>query len=285
MQSLFLITKPSKDYELIDSGNGEKLERFGSVVTARPDPQVLWEKAHGVKWNEATVRFREEWTGKKNVPVDWQVSFSGITFHLKLSAFKHVGIFPEQEENWDWIESEIQRLSKPLHVLNLFGYTGGATLFALKAGASVTHVDGSKTALSWARENAEASGLGAKPVRWILDDALAFVKREIRRGNRYDAIVLDPPSFGRGPEGEVWKIETHLPLLLSMLPELLSEKPVFVLLNGYASGYSPLAYTNSILPLKEKFGGTVFSGELGIEESLSRRILPAGIWARWSQSS
>lgn len=281
MKKITLVTKQSKDYELLDSGDGMKLERFGSVITSRPDPQVLWEKFDFNKWKGASVEYTKEWKGKEKVPADWHVNLSGITFRLKLSSFKHVGVFPEQEENWNWIEEVIKKNSHPVKVLNLFGYTGGATLFSLRADAEVTHVDGSKTALSWARENSKLSGLEEKPVRWILDDAFAFVEREIRRGNKYDAIILDPPAFGRGPKGEVWKIEEHLPRLLSSLPKLLSGRPLFVVLNGYAAGYSPIGYGNSLLPLMSEFGGEVSYGEVGIEESEGKRILPAGIVARW----
>lgn len=276
------MTKPTHEYELLDSGAGEKLERFNQVVTRRPDPQAVWQKGNDALWEKADVHFTKEWVPKKVTPSDWNVSFSEITFLLKLSAFKHVGVFPEQAGNWSWIESQIGASKREVKVLNLFGYTGGATMFASRAGADVTHVDGSKTALSWARDNAAASGLSDKPIRWILDDAIAFVRREIRRGNRYDAIVLDPPSFGRGPEGEVWKIETHLPTLITLLGEVLSEKPLFILLNGYASGYSSLAYGNLLLFFKDRFGGEVSHGEIAIEESIRGITLPAGISARWT---
>ncbi len=194
-----LITKPSPDYELLDSGNGEKLERFGKIILRRPDPQVLWPKSlPPVEWQKALAQFNKKWVGKKSVPDSWDITIDGKCFLLKLSTFKHVGVFPEQQENWKWIEKIVSRAMKPISVLNLFGYTGGAALAALKAGGEVVHVDGSKTAISSAKENAKLSGLGDKKVRWILDDAIAFVDREIKRSKKYDAIVMDPPAFGHG---------------------------------------------------------------------------------------
>ncbi len=277
-----LVTKPSEGYELLDSGDGEKLERFGEVILRRPDPQALWKKnLSGEEWQKATAYFQKQWIGRKNLPESWQIEIDGKRFHLKLSAFKHVGIFPEQRENWKWVETLVSQREKPTRVLNLFGYTGGATLAALKGGAEVCHVDGSKTALTWVKENTEISNLRDKPVRFILDDALAFAKREVKRGNRYEGIIMDPPAFGHGPNGEVWNIEKQLPELIALLPELLAEKPAFVLVNGYASGYSAVSYQNLLEPVVKTFGGTLEVGELAIEEK-SGRLLPAGIFARWS---
>lgn len=278
-------TEPCEEYELLDSGDGEKLERFGGVVLRRPDPQILWKKSlSGDKWQEAHAYFDKQWIGRKKVADSWNISIDGKTFKLKLSAFKHVGIFPEQRENWKWLESCIVDAKKPVSVLNLFGYTGGMTLAALKVGAAVTHVDGSKTALTWAKENSILSGLTDKSVRWILDDVLTFVKREIKRGNTYDVVVMDPPAFGHGPNKEVWKIENQLPELIALLPELLSKKPLCVLANGYASGYSSIAYENLLQPLTKTFGGSIEKGELVIAES-GGRLLPAGISARWEARS
>jgi 23S rRNA (cytosine1962-C5)-methyltransferase len=278
-----LLTKSSKDYELLDSGEGEKLERFGAVVVRRPDPQVLWQKQlPSSVWNKADIAFGKGWTGKSQVPNPWTIEFEGKFFGLKLSSFKHVGIFPEQEENWRWIESSIRSAERPIRLLNLFAYTGGATLAGLKVGAEVCHVDGSKTAIASARENARLSGLEKGSVRWILDDALAFVKREIKREKQYDAIVMDPPAFGHGPKGEPWKIEEHFPELMSIIPQILSNKPLFVLVNGYASGYSALAYENCLSPLLALHGGQIESGEVALAES-GGRALPAGIFARWSK--
>ncbi len=277
-------TKPSKDYELLDSGGGEKLERFGNIILRRPDPQVLWDKSlPNSIWQSAAAHFDKQWLGRKKVPESWNIYMGAYQFKLKLSAFKHVGIFPEQESNWNFISETISKASKPVSVLNLFGYTGGTTLAALLSNANVVHVDGSKTALSWAKENTELSGLSDKSVRWILDDALSFVKREIKRGHVYDAVVMDPPAFGHGPTGETWKIEQHLPELIGLLPKLLSKKPLFVLVNGYASGYSPLAYRTLLDSLTALYGGTVDMGEVAIEEKDSKRLLPAGIFARWTR--
>ena len=280
---LTLTTNPSRDYELLDSGEGEKLERFGTILLRRPDPQALWNKAlSGPEWQQASAHFDKQWIGRKQVPDSWNIEIGALHFKLKLSAFKHVGIFPEQQCQWEWITRTIADAKKPVSMLNLFGYTGGATLSALLGGASVVHVDGSKTALSWAKENSELSGLSDKSVRWILDDALAFVRREIKRGNTYDAIIMDPPAFGHGPKGESWKIEQHLPELVELLPKLLSEKPLFVLVNGYASGYSPISYGNLIKPLSATLGGVVTIGEVTLLEATAKRLLPAGIFARWS---
>jgi len=287
-----LITKKSKDYELIDSGEGEKLERFGKIVVARPDPQALWSKLRLAEWKKAdAVFFREEksgWKINKNVPDNWFIELGGLKFKIHLSAFKHVGLFPEQAGNWEWIGESIRslksvksvKIERPVNILNLFGYTGGATLAAAKAGDEVCHVDGSKVAINWAKDNAEASGLVDKPIRWILDDAIKFVKREIKRGRRYDGIVMDPPAFGHGPGGEMWKIEDNFLELLDLCFQVLSEQPLFFLINGYASGYSALAYKNNLLELKNKFGGEIEAGELAIEEG-GGRLLPCGIYARW----
>ena len=284
-ESTILITKRCEDYELIDSGDGEKLERFGSIILRRPDPQALWNKGVSLtQWHEATAFFDKQWKGRKNIPDTWDITIDGKRFELKLSAFKHVGLFPEQRENWNWIESVVSRTKEPISVLNLFGYTGGATLSVLKAGGSVVHVDGSKTALSWAKRNAELSGLSEKSVRWILDDVLTFVKREVKRGHQYDAVIMDPPAFGHGPDGEVWKIEKHLPELIGLLSTLLSEKPLFVLVNGYAAGYSELAYGNLLKECQKTFGGSIEAGQVTIEETESKRLLPAGIFARWNSA-
>lgn len=279
---MILITKPSEGYTLLDSGDGEKLEQFGEVILRRPDPQALWSKSlSGIVWQEAHAYFDKQWIGRKKVPDTWNIGIDGKTFKLKLSAFKHVGLFPEQRENWSWIENAVTSAGRPISVLNLFGYTGGATLAVLKGGGSVTHVDGSKTALTWAKENAELSGLADKSVRWILDDALAFAIREVKRGNTYDAIIMDPPAFGHGPDGEVWKIEKSLPELVALLPKLLTQKPLFVLLNGYAAGYSPIAYGNLLSGCQQIYGGNTEVGEVTLEEKESKRLLPAGIFARF----
>ncbi|OGC88707.1 hypothetical protein A2419_03000 [Candidatus Adlerbacteria bacterium RIFOXYC1_FULL_48_26] len=299
MERLTLTTNVSKDYELLDTGREEKLERYGDVLLARPDPQALWEKHLGEgEWAKAQGRFERQ--GKEgvwhtnNLPKEWTIEFGGLKFLIKPTSFKHTGIFPEQLSNWEWM-ADILRKTSPLqgdiprpsaesfsaNVLNLFGYTGGATLAAAKAGAQVTHVDASKTAVAWARQNAELSGLKDAPVRWITEDVLTFVKREIKRGTKYDAVVMDPPAFGHGPEGELWKIEEDFLELIKLLPQLLSDNPLFVLINGYAAGYSPLAFAYNLEQFEKQFGGSIEYGDLSIEEKGSGRALPCGIFARW----
>lgn len=293
IETKILITKPSIDYELIDSGNEEKLERYGKYVLRRPDPQAIWNKTLSEKeWKTADAYFfREEdkkgWKKNREMQNEWQISFGNLKFNIKPTAFKHTGVFPEQEMNWEFIKSKVEseRLKgNTIKILNLFGYTGGATLAALSAGAEVTHVDSSKTSVGWAKENAETSGLSKKPVRWLIDDARKFVMREIKRGVKYDGIIMDPPSFGRGSKSELWKIEDDLPKLLEDCSKILSEKPLFFLINGYASGYSSIAYYNLIKPIFEKYGGKFEAGELAIEESKSKRLLPCGIFTRWSHN-
>jgi 23S rRNA (cytosine1962-C5)-methyltransferase len=303
-----IITKSSPDYELLDSGEGEKLERFGDVVLARPDPQALWRKRLSLgEWKKADGIFgkaesgkkdsqeakgdRGDWSLNKNAQDRWSIDFAGLKFWIKPTAFKHVGIFPEQAPNWEWLKKQIENVKSKneIEILNLFGYTGGATLACAQAGAKVVHIDGSKTAITWARDNAELSGLKDKPIRWIVEDARTFVEREIRRGRSYDGIIMDPPSFGHGPEDELWKIEDHFLPLIENCKKLLKPKPLFFLINGYSAGYSAIAYGNNLLPLVEKFGGTIETGELAIEENGGpnggnepQRLLPCGIFARWS---
>ncbi len=288
MERLTLVTKQSKDYELIDSGGEEKLERFGDVVLSRPDPQALWPKLKPEEWAKANGVYVKEsgsaagkWTG--NIPPEWPIEFGGLKMLVKPTSFKHTGLFPEQLSNWEYMSALLAQ--KPgAKVLNLFAYTGGASLAAAKAEAEVTHVDASKSAVAWARENAAASGLQDKPIRWMIEDVLVFVNREIKRGNKFDAIIMDPPAFGHGPKSEIWKIEENFVELVELCKQLLSEKPLFVLINGYAEGYSPLAFAYNLTDLKEKFGGEVECGELTIEEKGSERLLPAGIFARWRKS-
>lgn len=283
-----LITKPSEDYELIDSGNEEKLERYGKYVLRRPDPQALWKKSLPEnEWKNADATFnadRKIWKKKnESMQNEWKISFGDIKFNIKPTAFKHTGVFPEQEPNWQWTGSVIKNAWRPLKILNLFGYTGGATLAALSAGAEVTHVDGSKTAITWAKENALISGLDKKHVRWIIDDARKFVMREIKRGTKYDGIIMDPPSFGRGGKGEIWKIEDNFTALIEECSKILSDSPVLFLINGYAAGYSAQAYYNTLEPIMKKYGGKFELGELTIEESGAGRLLPCGIFVRWSR--
>ncbi|MFA6227342.1 MAG: class I SAM-dependent methyltransferase [Candidatus Paceibacterota bacterium] len=283
-----LKTEVSKDYELIDSGNGEKLERYGKYVLRRPDPQALWKKLLPESdWKGANAFFyanpdKKGWKKEKDMLGEWQIAFGDLKFNIKPTAFKHTGVFPEQKPNWDWTSEIIKKAGRSVKVLNLFGYTGGATLACLSAGAEVVHVDGSTSAISWAKENAELSGLDKKPVRWILDDARKFVIREMKRGNKYDGIIMDPPSFGRGGKGELWKIEENFLDLLDNCAKILSDKPLFFLINGYASGYSSAAYKNALAHVVQGFGGEMEYGELTIEEGKSGRLLPCGIFARWN---
>jgi len=283
---LILKTKPSADYELIDSGEGEKLERYGRFIFSRPDPQALWPKLNAAAWKKTDGEFRRsaesaQWKIGQGVPERWQINLAGLNFWIKPTTFKHLGIFPEQVGNWEWIKNLVGKAKRQISVINLFGYTGGATLAAAASGAEVCHLDGSKVAISWARDNAALSCLDKKPIRWILDDAVKFVKREIKRGRHYDGIILDPPAFGHGPGGELWKIEDNFLEFMDLCFKLLSEKPLFFLINGYASGYSATAYKNNLLPILERYGGEVESGELTIEEKGSERLLPCGIFARW----
>src|SRR3989344_1863230 len=315
MQKITLITKPSAGYELLDSGGEEKLERYGGVVLARPDPQALWDKrlvqaewasAHGTYIRKGE---KGEWVG--DLPKEWPIEFGGLKLLIKPTSFKHTGLFPEQLPNWEWLADLLAKAKEPQRsvsqadgprssefsaenyatpaglllpqpkILNLFGYTGGATLAAAQAGAEVTHVDASKTAVAWARENATLSGLGEKPIRWIVEDVLVFVRREIKRGKRYDLILMDPPAFGHGPKDELWKIEEHLLELMHLCSELLSSNPLGILINGYAAGYSPLAFAYNLEPFVKKFGGGLHYGDLTIAQK-DGRLLPAGIYARWT---
>ncbi len=279
-----LITETSAGYELLDSGDNMKLERFGEVIVARPETQAVWLKRDPEAWEaaHAAFMFRDKsgsWDKRKAVPESWEVPYGDIRAHAKLTAFKHTGIFPEQAPNWAWATGCIQKLEKP-QVLNLFGYTGIASVAAAKAGAFVTHVDASKQSITWAKENAALSGIPGDSIRWILDDALAFAKREVRRGVKYDGIILDPPAFGRGAKGEVWHIEEHLPELLPVLKELLAEKPgAFFLVNGYAAGYASRSFAQAVESVFGKVEGE--SGELLIKESGSERVIPAGIYVRF----
>lgn len=291
MDPKILKTLPSGDYELIDSGEEEKLERYGKYVLRRPDPQALWKKKLSEsEWKSADGTFfkdelRKGWKKKDGMQDSWQISFDNFKFNIRPSAFKHTGVFPEQESNWVWIKDKIVKSkAEPIRVLNLFGYTGGATLAALSAGAEVVHVDGSKTTVQWAKENAQISGLDKKPVRWIVDDARKFVLREIKRGVKYDGIIMDPPSFGRGGKGELWKIEEDFVNLVDQCSKILSNNPVFFLINGYAAGYSSIAYLNTLEPVMKKYGGYFEMGELTIEEKVSKRLLPCGIFVRWSKN-
>lgn len=286
---MILKTTPQKEYELVDSGHGQKLERYGKFLMVRPDPEALWNKSQNDSlWKNVDLEFirkgtSTKWVIKKEVPESWKIEFGNLNFLIKPSSFKHTGLFPEQLPNWDWTRELITEniKNRQINVLNLFAYTGGATLACAQAGAQVCHVDGSKAAVAWARENAELSGLKDAPIRWIVEDCTAFLKREIKRGNRYDAIIMDPPSFGHGPKDELWKIEVHFLELMNLCREVLSDKPLFVIINGYTAGYSPIAYQNNLTDMMRGHKGHIEIGELTIQESNSDRLLPCGIFARW----
>lgn len=275
-----LITFPSdwKDYELIDSGDTMKLERFGAYAVARPDPRALW-KPTTPDWNADAKFVHDTWDITHAPPDPWRISYKQLVFTLRPTSFKHVGVFPEQAVNWNWLEQIIH--GDNLKVLNLFAYTGGATLAAASAGATVTHVDAAKSTIDWAHENVIASGLKDKPIRWIEEDAMKFVMREAKRGNTYDGVILDPPRFGRGSKGELWKIEEDLPKLLAEIKKILSPHPRFILLNAYTADLSPLVLRHL---LTDWVRGPIEFGELTLKESLGGRLLPSGIFARWSKT-
>ena len=276
-----------KDYEILDMANGEKLERWGDIVLIRPDPQIIWkEKSFPEKWEKANARYNRSssggggWKYNKNIPENWQVKYKDLTFNIKPMGFKHTGLFPEQAVNWDWMIEKIQNAKREIKVLNLFAYTGGATVACSYAGASVCHVDSSKGMTTWAKENIISSGLEKRPVRFIVDDVVKFVNREIRRGNQYDAIIMDPPSYGRGANGEVWKFEDNIANLVELCSKILSDKPLFFLINSYTTGISSTVLEN-ILRLNIKKKGKFSNGEIGIPMSNSKLVLPCGIYGKW----
>lgn len=277
-----------KDYELIDCAGGEKLERWGNQILVRPDPQAIWKTPRkNVLWKNPSARYSRSETGgghwdKNNLPESWQIKYGDLTFNVKPMNFKHTGIFPEQAANWDYAMNMIKIADRPINVLNLFAYTGGATIACAKAGANVCHVDAAKGMISWAKENARSSGLENAPVRWIVDDCGRFVEREIRRGRKYDAIIMDPPSYGRGPGGEVWKLEDNLWDFVSLCSGILSDDPLFVMINSYTTGLSPsvLSYICQSI-FGQKAGGRSESRELGLPVAESGLILPCGSTCRW----
>lgn len=280
-----------KDYEVLDASRGEKLERWGEFILIRPDPQVIWdtERIHR-GWKKCSAHYHRSSRGGGeweffDLPQQWEIHYGKLTFHLKPFSFKHTGLFPEQAVNWDWFGDKIRRAKRPVKVLNLFAYTGGATLAAAAAGAQVTHVDASKGMVSWAKENAAASGLKNAPIRWLVDDCVKFVEREIRRGNRYDAIIMDPPSYGRGPNGEVWKIEDAIHPLIRLCVSILSEQPLFFLVNSYTTGLAPAVLTYMLATELKKFNGTVDSQEIGLPVTESALVLPCGASGRWESRS
>lgn len=270
------------NYELIDSGDGRRLERFGDYVLDRPDPQIIWRKnLSPARWNGANAVFHEHWINR-DVPEKWQMEHEGIKFWCKLAPFKHTGVFPEQSVQWDYITKRLAVHGSQFTVLNLFAYTGIASLFAAKAGAKVTHVDASKPAITWANENRDLNGMQDAPIRWIVDDALKFTEREAKRGVKYDAIIMDPPVYGHAPNGEPWDFNKDFPKLLDNCKKILSDKPLFVLVNAYAISSSSITLANTLLGAFGSSGGTIENGELTLKESSAGRLLSTGIWAKWS---
>ena len=286
-----------KDYEVLDTSNGEKLERWGEYRLIRPDPQVIWNTSRDSQWQRPNAHYHRSKSGGGSweffsLPKEWMVSYRGAgqerRFMLKPFSFKHTGLFPEQAVNWDWFTpllTEAVQSRRTVKVLNLFAYTGGATLAAAAAGAKVTHVDASKGMVAWAKENAQISRLGQAPIRWLVDDCAKFVEREIRRGNRYDAIIMDPPSYGRGPKGEIWKMEESIYPFLQLCLDVLSEDPLFVLLNSYTTGLQPavLSYLMNTTFVR-RFGGRVSTDEVGLPVTSSGLILPCGASGRWQKT-
>lgn len=280
-----------KEYEVLDASGGEKLERWGSYVLLRPDPQVIWNtEKKAAEWNRLSAHYHRSSKGGGDweffdLPGQWDIHYKDLTFHLQPFSFKHTGLFPEQAVNWDWFGEMIAKEKaggREVKVLNLFAYTGGATIAAAKAGAAVTHVDASKGMVSWAKENAASSGLSGAPIRYIVDDCVKFVEREIRRGNRYDAIILDPPSYGRGPKGEIWKIEESLHAFVRLCVQVLKPEPLFFLINSYTTGLQPAVLSYLLgLELRQKFGGMVSADEIGLPVRTSGLVLPCGASGRW----
>ena len=280
-----------KDYALLDCSDGERLERWGGYVLIRPDPQVIWKTPkRDPLWKKADARYLRSntgggrWEQYKKLPDAWSIGYKGLTFNVKPMGFKHTGIFPEQAVNWDMTADIIRNANAPLKVLNLFAYTGGATVSALKAGAAVTHVDASKGMVLWARENAAVSGVADQNVRWLVDDCIKFVEREIRRGSRYDIIIMDPPSYGRGPGGEVWKLEAEVYALCEKCASLLSDNANLFLLNSYTTGLSPsvMGYMLGSI-IQPRFGGSVSADEIGLPVADSGLVLPSGASAYWTR--
>lgn len=278
-----------KDYELLDCSGGERLERWGKVILVRPDPQVIWNtpKTHPL-WKKADAVYHRsssgggKWEIKNKIPDFWRINYKDLSFNVKTMGFKHTGIFPEQAVNWDYTADLIRKSGRHVKALNLFAYTGGATVACLNAGAEVVHVDASKGMVQWAKENAALSGLSDKPVRWLVDDCVKFVQREIRRGNKYDIIIMDPPSYGRGPGGEIWKLENEVYNFVELCSGVLSDNPLAVLINSYTTGLSPsvMQYILGSV-IKTKFGGTTESDEIGLPVTETGMVLPCGATAIW----
>ena len=283
------IAKEWKDYEIIDMANGEKLERWGNYILVRPDPQIIWKKKQFPKeWEKANATYHRSkqgggsWEYKTKIPSNWKIKYKDLVFNIKPMGFKHTGLFPEQAFNWDFMIKKIQKEDRPIKVLNLFAYTGGASVACLYAGASVCHVDSSKGMVTWAKENVILSGLQDRPIRFIVDDVVKFLEKEIRRGNKYDGIIMDPPSYGRGTKGEIWQFECNISDLIERAVKVLSNKPIFFLVNSYTTGISATVLEN-ILKLNIPNKGKIISGELGLPMKDSNLVLPCGIYARWEK--
>ena len=288
-----LLADKWKDYELIDASLGQKLERWGNVYLLRPDPQIVWDNGDLLeKYHRdiSAVYYRSNkggghWENLRNTPSSWVIKYNDLTFNIKQMGFKHTGLFPEQAVNWDFMIDKIKKFGRKIKVLNLFAYTGGASVACLSAGASVTHVDSSRGMVDWCKENVKASGLENAEVRYIVDDVVKFVQREIRRGNKYDAIIMDPPSYGRGANGEVWDIEKNLNYLVKICSEILSDEPLFFLINSYTTGLSSMVLSNILsLNVNNKFKGKVSYGEVGLPIKNSELVLPCGIYGRWESN-
>ena len=281
-----------KEYELLDASDGERLERWGKYILVRPDPQIIWKntREHPL-WKKADGIYRRSSGGgggwvKSKMPEQWTVGYGDLNFRIKPMGFKHTGLFPEQAANWDWFSRLIKNADRPIKVLNLFAYTGGATMAAAKAGAQVVHVDASKGMVAMAKENAQLCGLSDAPIRYIVDDCKKFVEREIRRGNKYDGIIMDPPSYGRGPNGEVWKLEDNIDELITLVSQVLSDEPLFFLVNSYTTGLSPMTMGYIVdLKVTSRYGGYTEAGELGLKVSQSGLVLPCGASTRWQSKS
>lgn len=283
-----LLADEWKDYELIETGDGEKLERWGDIILRRPDPQIIWPVRDRKIWDKADAHYHRsqngggQWEYKKKLPKRWSINFENLKFYIEPTGFKHTGLFPEQAVNWKWMMDNIKKADRTIRVLNLFAYTGGATVAAAAAGAEVCHVDAAKGMVGWAKENVALSGLADRPVRFITDDCMKFVQREIRRGKKYDGVIMDPPSYGRGPNGEIWKIEDSLYDFVEQCMGLLSEKPLFFLINSYTTGFSPTVLSNILKQtVGSRFKGRHSCGEVGLPVSRSGMVLPCGIYGRW----
>ena len=284
-----LVANNWTDYKILDMANGQKLERWGNVILSRPDPQIIWkDKSFPDKWKMVNATYNRSksgggsWEYNKQIPKNWQIKYKNLTFNIKPMGFKHTGIFPEQAVNWDWMMEKIAKSKREIKVLNLFAYTGGATVACLASGASVCHVDSSKGMVSWAKENVVSSGLEDKKIRYIVDDVNKFVSREIRRNNKYDAIIMDPPSYGRGANGEVWQFENNIYDLVQLCTKVLSDNPLFFLINSYTTGISSTVLENILkLTVAKNHIGKITSGEIGLPMENSKLILPCGIYARW----